>query len=101
MLWQHSSGRYANQTDHLVISERFRGYLEDIRNRKVADIGYLRDHYLMVVMLRLRTAAIKQPNKMYRRAPTYFTLRLKFAATAALFNQNVEEHIHKLQKSLL
>ena len=60
--WQHPSGRYANQIDHLAISRRFRGCLEDIRNRKVADIGNLRDHYLMVAMLRLRTAAIKNPD---------------------------------------
>ena len=60
----------------------------------MADIGILRDHYLMVAILRLRTAAIKQPDDMYRRAPNYFTRRLKCAATAALFNQNVEEHIH-------
>ena len=69
--WQHPSGRYANQIDHLAISRRFKGCLEDIRNRKVADIGNLRDHYLMVAMLRLRTAAIKQPDEMNRRAPTY------------------------------
>ena len=52
------SGRYANQIDHLAISRRFRGCLEDIRNRKVADIGNLRDHYLIDAMLRLRTASI-------------------------------------------
>ena len=94
--WQHPSGRYANQIDHLAISRRFRGCLEDIRNRKVA-IGNLRDYYLLVAMLRLRTAAVKQPDEMYRRAPTYFTRRLKFAATAAMFNQSVEEYIHKFR----
>ena len=48
-------------------------------------------------MLRLRTAAIKQPDEIYRRAPTYFTRRLKFAATVALFNQNVKEHIQNFR----
>ena len=42
---QHPSGRHANQIDHLAISRRLRGCLEDIRDRKVADIGNLRDHY--------------------------------------------------------
>ena len=42
--WQHPSGRYANQINHLAISRRFRVCLEDISNRKVADIGNLRDH---------------------------------------------------------
>ena len=69
--WQHPSGRYA--IDHLAISRRFRGCLKDIRNRKLANIGNLRDHYLIVAMLRLRTAAIKQPDELYRRAPIYFT----------------------------
>ena len=95
--WQYPSRRYANQIDHLAISKRFRGCLEDIRNRKLADIINLRDHYLMVVMLRQRIAAFKQHDEMYRRAPTYFTCRLKAAATAALFNQSVEEHIHNFR----
>ena len=51
----------------------------------------------MVAMLRLKTATIKQPDEMYRRAPTYFTRRLQFEATAALFNQSVEEHIHNFR----
>ena len=89
--WQDPSGRYGNQIDHLAISRRFSGCLDDIRNRKGDDIG---NHYLMVAMLRLRKAAIKQPNEMYRRPPIYFTLRLK---SAALFNQNVEEHIHNFR----
>ena len=59
--WQHPSGRHANQIDHLAISRRLRCCLEDIRNIKVVDIGNLRDHYLMVAMLQLRTAPIKQP----------------------------------------
>ena len=48
-------------------------------------------------MLRLRTAAFKQPDEIYRPASTYFTRRLKFAATAALFNQIFEEHIHNFR----
>ena len=88
--WQHPS---ANQNDHLAISRRFRDCLEDIRNRKAGDIGNIRYHYLMVAMLRLRTEAIKHPNEMNRRAPTYFTRRLKSAATAALFNQSIDEDI--------
>ena len=51
----------------------------------------------MVAMLRLRTAAIKQPDEMNRRAPTYFTRRFKSATTVALFNQSVEEHIHNFR----
>ena len=62
----------------------------------MADIG---NHCLMVAMLRLRTAAIKQPDEMYRRAPTYFTRRQKFTATAALFNKSVEEHIHNFRRT--
>ena len=93
VFWQHPSGRHANQIDHLTISRRFRGCLEDIRNRKADDIGYLRDHYLMAAMLQLRTAPIKQLDEINRRDPTYFTHRLKPAATAALFNQTVEEQL--------
>ena len=67
--WQHPSDRHAHQIEHLANSKRFRGCLGDIRNRKVADIGNLRDHYLMVAMLRLRTAVIKQPDEMYCTSP--------------------------------
>ena len=52
--WQHPSGRHANQIDHLAISRRFGGCFEDKRNRNAADIGNLRDHHLMVAMMRLR-----------------------------------------------
>ena len=51
----------------------------------------------MVAILRLRTAAIKTTNEMNRRASTYFTRRLKSAATAALFNQCVQKHIHNFR----
>ena len=70
-----------------------------MRKRKGADIGNLRDHYLMVEMRRLRTAAIKQEDEMNHRAPTYFTRRFKSEATVALFNQSFEEHIHNLEAS--
>ena len=48
----------------------------------------------MVAMLRLRTAAIKQPDEMNRR--TYFPRRLKATETVALFNKSVEEYIQTL-----
>ena len=63
----------------------------------MTDIGNLSDHYLMVAILRLRTAAIKQPDEMLHRPPTYFTRRLQSAAKAALFNQSVEEHTHNFK----
>ena len=91
--WQHPSGRHANQIDHLAISRRFRSCLEDIRNRKAADISKLRDHYLIIAMLRLRTAAIKQPYEMNHRAPTYLSRSVKSAETVALFNQSVDTQI--------
>ena len=89
MSWQQTSGR---QIDHPAISRRFRGGLEDIRNRKAADIGNLRHHYLMVAKQRLRTATIKQTDEMNRRAFTQFTRRFKSAETVTLFNKNNEEH---------
>ena len=50
-------------------------------------------------MLRLITAAIKQPDEMNCPAPTYFTRRLKCAATATLFNQSIEQHIHNFRSA--
>ena len=63
----------------------------------MGNIGNLRDHFLMVAMLRLRTAATKPSDEMNPRALTYLTRRLKSAATAALFKQIVEEHIHNFR----
>ena len=59
----------------------------------MADIGNLRDHYLMVAMLRLRA---EESNSLMK--CTYFTRRLKSAATAALFNQSVEELIYNFRR---
>ena len=50
--WQHPSDKHANQIDQLCC-------LEDMRNKKTTDIGNLIYHYLMLALLRLRTAAIK------------------------------------------
>ena len=51
----------------------------------------------MEAMLRLRTAAIKQPDKINRRASTYFTRLFKSAETVALFNNSIEECIHNFR----
>ena len=51
--WQHPSGQGVYQIDNLAISQRFRGC-----NKQATDIGTLRDYYLMVAKLRLRTAAV-------------------------------------------
>ena len=50
--------------------------MEDVCNKKEADIGTLRAHYLMVAKLRLRTAAVKHDSGETSREPTYFTRRL-------------------------
>ena len=54
--WQHPSGQGMYEIDHLAISQRFRGCLEDVRNKKAADSETLRDNYVVVAKMRLRTA---------------------------------------------
>ena len=80
-------GRYNTQIDYFSISQRFKGCLEDVRNRRGCDIGQKHDHFLVVAILRLRTAAVKKD--LNKRPATYFTQQLKLTAKCQQFLSNV------------
>ena len=65
--------------------------------KKEADIGTLRDHYLMVAKLRLRTAVVKHACGKTRRTPTYFTRRLIVPEIQKLFTNDLKQHIDSMK----
>ena len=71
--------------------------MEDVCNKKEADIGTLRAHYLMVAKLRLRTAAVKHDRGETRRAPFYFTSRLKVPEIQKLFTNDLKQRIDSIK----
>ena len=83
------------QIDHFAISQRFRGCLEDVRNRRGADIGTLFDHYLVVAVLRLRTAALKKDNEAGRPS-TFFVELLRSNTICKEFSNRLKSTTQEL-----
>ena len=90
--WVSPNGRDQNQIDHFAITRRFRGCLQDVRNKRGADIGFVHDHHLMIATLRLRTAVAKKCGEEARRAPTFFTDRLKCPTFLTNFSKTIVHH---------
>jgi endonuclease/exonuclease/phosphatase family metal-dependent hydrolase len=54
-----------NQTDHITVSRRFRKSIEDMRNKRGADIGS--DHHSIVAHFRIKTKQTRKNGKKPRR----------------------------------
>ena len=65
MTWKSPDGRTENQIDHILINNKWRNSLQDVRVKRGADIGS--DHYLLVgkIKLKLRKARIGQIRKLH------------------------------------
>lgn len=81
--------RTSNQIDHFAISRRFRSCLLDVRNRRGADNGLVRDHHLMSATLRLRVAAIRRNNNSLR-VPKYNIDKLKVPSIRSGFKEELQ-----------
>jgi hypothetical protein len=80
--------RTSNQIDHFAICSRFRACLSDVRNRRGADIGYERDHHLMIAEVQLKTAAATKKKGLFR-PNKYHTAKLKDPALKRVFAEQL------------
>ena len=94
--WVSPNGRDQNQIDHFAITRRFRGCLQDIRNKRGAVIGFAHDHHLIIATFRLRTAVGKKCDVEARRdrlkCPTFltnFSKKIVHHATCLATSQSV------------
>jgi len=56
--WVSPDHRTENQIDHVMVRQRWRGSLQDVRTKRGADIGS--DHHLVVAKLKMRLSARKK-----------------------------------------
>ncbi|XP_073670704.1 uncharacterized protein [Paramisgurnus dabryanus] len=56
--WRSPDGSVENQIDHIAISRRWRGTLQDCRIKRSADVGS--DHHLLLATCRIRLAACRK-----------------------------------------
>lgn len=70
--WQTPDGSAENQIDHIAISRRWRGTLQDCRIKRSADVGS--DHHLLLATCRIRLAACRKKKQITTR---YNVERLK------------------------
>ncbi|XP_078580636.1 uncharacterized protein LOC144864435 [Branchiostoma floridae x Branchiostoma japonicum] len=70
--WRSPDGSYENQIDHIAISRRWRGTLQDCRIKRSADVGS--DHHLLMAACRVRLAACR---KKVQKTTKYNVERLK------------------------
>ena len=71
-----------NETDHITVSRRFKKSLEDVRNKRGADIGS--DNHSIVAQLRIK---IKQTRKSRKKtARRYDVANLRKSDRRELFN---------------
>ena len=70
--WRSPDGETENQIDHILISQRWRTSLQDVRVKGGATIGS--DHHLVVASLKIKLAA-RKPFISTRRTFDVMTLR--------------------------
>ncbi|KAI8514967.1 hypothetical protein Bbelb_075580 [Branchiostoma belcheri] len=56
--WRSPDGAVENQIDHIAVSRRWRGTLQDCRIKRSADVGS--DHHLLLATCRIRLAACRK-----------------------------------------
>ncbi|XP_055912883.1 uncharacterized protein LOC129946652 [Eupeodes corollae] len=69
--WVHPDGHTENQMDHIMIQQRWRKSMCDVRNIRNADVGS--DHHLVVMSLKLKTAAVLRQSQNAARNPKFNT----------------------------
>lgn len=57
--WVSSDHRTQNQIDHIAISKKWRSSLQDVRNKRGADV--FSDHHLLIGCIRLKMLGLRRP----------------------------------------
>ncbi|XP_078663299.1 uncharacterized protein LOC144906655 [Branchiostoma floridae x Branchiostoma belcheri] len=78
--WRSPDASVENQIDHITISRRWRGTLQDCRVKRSADVGS--DHHLLLAICKIRLAACK---KKEQKITKYNVESLKLPETKQVF----------------
>ncbi|KAK9708744.1 Endonuclease-reverse transcriptase [Popillia japonica] len=63
--WTSPDQQTQNQIDHIAISKKWRGCLNDVRNKRSADVGS--DHHLLIGKIKLKLSAVKRKAQFRKR----------------------------------
>lgn len=84
--WVSPGGQHKNQIDHICISKKWRRSLEDVRNKRGADVGS--DHHLVISHIKIKVAST---------SPNFKATSKKFN-TQLLNNPNILTHFNNTIK---
>ena len=90
--WTSPSGNHHNQIDHIAVSRRFKGSVNDARSYRGADVGS--DHHLIVADVKLK---LSRTNGLKNRAKRYDTLKLKLPEHQTEFKLELRNRFAILQ----
>ena len=71
----------------------------NVRNKRGADIGSSIEHFLMVAILRLRTASMPKNKNIVQKAPNYCIEELKTPQVLGNFNAQISTQSTNLSLS--
>nr|KAG5686358.1 hypothetical protein BaRGS_026819 [Batillaria attramentaria] len=91
--WVSPNHRTENQIDHVIVRQRWRSSLQDVRARRGADIGL--DHHLVVAKLKMKlsSARKKQQNPRVR----FNVRKLRMVETKEAFQIALQNRFEALQ----
>jgi hypothetical protein len=87
--WVSPDGATENQIDHICISRKFRRSLEDVSNKRSADIGS--DHHLVVAEIKIKIARVFNRNKHVRKR--FDVDKLKEPNTKAVYVSELRDQL--------
>nr|KAG5710457.1 hypothetical protein BaRGS_022275 [Batillaria attramentaria] len=92
--WVSPDHRTENQIDHVIVRQRWRSSLQDVRARRGADIGS--DHHLVVAKLKMKLSAArkKQQNPRVR----FDVRKLRMKETKEAFQIALQNRFEALQR---
>ena len=88
--WRSPDQRTVSQIDHVIINQKWRRSLQDVKGNREADIGS--DHVLVVASVSLR-----KPKRGEERQQRFYTAKLKNSNTEKSFKLELKNRFHVLQ----
>ena len=91
--WRSPDQRTVSQIDHVIINQKWRGSLQDVKANRGADIGS--DHMLVVASVSLKLRKTKRGEERQQR---FDTAKLKNYNTEKAFKLELKNRFHVLQE---
>ena len=91
--WRSPDQRMVSQIDHVIVNQKWRRSLQDVKANRGADIGS--DHVLVVASVSLKLRKTKREEERQQR---FDTAKLKNSNTEKAFKLELKNRFHVLQE---